>query len=88
MTSTDPETWGNHAWNLTQVDNAWYLVDLTGDGGFPGICGYSYFLVGTPKFSEGYRYESTSGSDENIGTVSYSAIPAISATAYEWEGRP
>ena len=88
MTSTDPETWGNHAWNLTQVDNAWYMVDITGDGGFPGICGYSYFLVGAPTFSAGYRYESTGGADENIGTVSYSAIPAISATAYEWAGRP
>ena len=88
MTSTDPETWGNHAWNVTEVDKNWYLVDITGDGGFPGLCGYSCFLVGTPKFSEGYRYESTSGSDENIGTVSYSAIPAISSSAYEWEGRP
>ena len=88
MTSTDPETWGNHAWNLTQVDNAWYVVDITGDGGFPGICGYSYFLVGAPIFSAGYRYEGTGGADENIGTVSYSAIPAISATTYEWADRP
>ena len=84
MTSTEPETWGNHAWNLTEVDGAWYLVDITGDGGFAGMCGYSQFLLGTNTFSTSYSYESTGGVNENIADVAYTALPTVSTTDYEW----
>ena len=88
MTSTEPETWGNHAWNLVEVDDVWYLMDITGDGGFPGMCGYSCFLLGTDSYSSSYRYEGTGGSDENVGDVSYTALPTVSTANYEWAERP
>lgn len=88
LTSSNPETWGNHAWNLTEVDDAWYLVDITGDGGFPGVCGYSNFLLGADSASASHRYESTGGTNDNIGDVSYTALPMLSATDYEWAERP
>lgn len=88
MTSTDPETWGNHAWNLVEVDDVWYLMDITGDGGFPGMCGYSCFLLGSNSYSSSYRYEGTGGSDENVGDVSYTALPMVSTTNYDWAERP
>lgn len=69
ITSTVNQTWGNHAWNITEVDDSWYLVDITGDGAFPDICGYSKFLLGTNSFSDSYKYEGTGGADEDRKSV-------------------
>ena len=87
-TSTTSDSWGNHAWNIAEVDGSWYMVDITADGGFAGMCGYSGFLTGSNTYSEGYRYESVSGSDENVGSVSYNALPTVSTTDYDWAERP
>ena len=87
-TSTTSDSWGNHAWNIAEVDGSWYMVDITADGGFAGMCGYSGFLTGSNTYSEGYRYESVSGSDENVGSVSYNALPVVSTTDYDWAERP
>lgn len=84
-TKTEPETWGNHAWNLTQADGVWYLVDITGDGSFPNQCGWNYFLRGSDWFSASYKYESTGGGNENIGAVAYITLPVVSASDYVWE---
>lgn len=88
MTSSTEETWGNHAWNITEVDDVWYMVDITGDGGFPGLCGHSNFLIGTNTYSANYKYESTGGANENTSSVGYTSLPTISATDYYWEDRP
>ena len=88
MTSSTSGNWGNHAWNLTAVDIVWYLMDTTTDGGFPGICGYRAFLLGTDSYSETYKYEGTGGSDENVSNVAYSALPTVSKTDYDWAERP
>ena len=88
MTSLTNETWGNHAWNVTEVDDLWYMVDITGDGGFPGLCGHSNFLIGTNTYSSNYKYESTGGANENTDSVGYTSLPTISATDYDWAERP
>jgi len=88
MTSPDPETWGNHAWNLSEVDGVWYLMDITGDGGFTGMCGYRSFLLGTDTFSASYSYEGTGGVNENVGDNAYTTLPAVSTSDYEWAERP
>ena len=36
---------GEHAWNVTQLDGDWYHVDVTFDGSYNGVPGYSYFNV-------------------------------------------
>ncbi len=87
-TSTTTDSWGNHAWNIAEVDGLWYMVDITADGGFAGMCGYSGFLTGSNTYSEDYRCESVSGSDENVSSVSYSALPTVSTTNYDWVERP
>lgn len=81
-TSSVNDTWGNHAWNYVQLDDKWYLMDLTTDGGFPGICGYSAFLRGQNYFDENYRLTSTDGVDSNLGGV-YAELPALASTDYD-----
>lgn len=80
-TSTVNDTWGNHAWNFVELDGQWYLMDLTTDGGFPGICGYSAFLRGADYFSENYRLESSDGVNGNLGGV-YAFVPELAPTTY------
>lgn len=81
-TSTVNDTWGNHAWNFVEVDGAWYVMDLTTDGGFPGICGHAAFLRGQDYFEENYRLTSTEGVNANLGGV-YTALPTLASTSYE-----
>lgn len=81
-TSTQNDEWGNHAWNYVQLDGNWYLMDLTTDGAFPGICGYSAFLKGDPYLQENYRLTNTEGGDANLDGV-YQSLPTLSATDYD-----
>ncbi len=81
-TSTDTDTWGNHAWNFVQVDGEWYLADITTDGGFPGICGYSAFLRGQDYFNKNYRLTTTSGINENTDNI-YTVLPTLAKTTYD-----
>lgn len=81
-TSTETDTWGNHAWNFVQVDGEWYLADITTDGGFHGICGYSAFLRGQDYFDKNYRLTTTSGVNENTDNI-YSKLPTLAKTSYE-----
>ena len=80
-TSSVNDTWGNHAWNFVEADGRWYLMDLTTDGGFPGICGYTAFLRGQDYFSENYRLTSSDGVDANLNGV-YQSLPELSAKDY------
>ena len=81
-TSTTDDTWGNHAWNYVQVDGRWYLMDLTTDGAFPGVCGYSAFLKGQSYFQTNYRLTSTDGSDPNLSGI-YTALPTLATADYD-----
>lgn len=81
-TSTVNDTWGNHAWNFVQLDDKWYLMDLTSDGGFPGVCGYTAFLRGQDYFSENYKLTSKDGSDPNLNGV-YKSLPSLASTTYD-----
>lgn len=60
---------GNHAWNIVQIDGKWYYADSTWDAAFSedaasGTGSYQYFLKGTSDFdslekpycSEGIHY--------------------------------
>ncbi len=80
-TSSVNDTWGNHAWNFVELDDQWYLLDFTTDGGFPGICGYSAFLRGQEYFAENYRLTSTDGVNANLAGV-YQSLPALSPVDY------
>ncbi|MCF0195495.1 MAG: hypothetical protein HUK00_10025 [Bacteroidaceae bacterium] len=80
MTSTDPETWGNHAWNFVQIDDRWYLVDMTADGAFPGHTGYVGFLRGQSYFDQNYRLTDSTGADAN---ANYKSLPTLSPTDYK-----
>lgn len=80
-TSSVNDTWGNHAWNFVQVDGKWYLMDLTTDGGFAGICGYSAFLQGQDYFLENYKLTYKDGSDPNLNGM-YQTLPTLEATSY------
>lgn len=81
-TSSVNDTWGNHAWNFVQLNGKWYLMDLTTDGGFAGICGYSAFLRGQDYFSENYKLTSKDGSDPNLNGV-YQSLPTLAPTTYD-----
>ncbi len=84
-TSDNPETWGNHAWNSTEVDGNWYLVDTTSDGGFPNTCGWNYFMLGNSSMTGSYNYVDTSDFDQNCGTTAYTALPTLATDDYAWE---
>lgn len=86
-TSSETDTWGNHAWNFVQVDGEWYLADITTDGGFPGICGYSAFLRGQDYFDKNYRLTTTSGINENTDNI-YSVLPTLAKTTYDPNKNP
>lgn len=79
LTSTTNNTWGNHAWNFVQVNGKWYLMDLTTDGGFAGICGYTAFLRGQDYFSENYKLTYKDGSNPNS---IFKSLPTLEATTY------
>lgn len=82
-TSSVNNEWGNHAWNFVEVDGKWYLMDLTTDGGFAGVCGYSAFLRGQDYFSENYKLMSKNGSSGEIDNNSmYKFIPSLEAITY------
>lgn len=80
-TSSVNDSWGNHAWNFVEVDGQWYLMDLTSDGGFPGICGYTAFLRGQDYFAENYHLTSSEGVNGNLEGV-YASLPELAATTY------
>lgn len=63
LTKPEEDLWGTHAWNFVEVDNKWYLIDMTADGSFPGIVGHDGFLRGKDYFEQSYRpcYPSTDG---------------------------
>ncbi len=84
-TSDVNDTWGNHAWNITEVDGNWYLVDTTSDGGFPNSCGWGYFLLGNSSMTGRYDYFDTYDSDQNCSTTAYTALPALATDDYAWE---
>lgn len=81
QTSTVNDTWGNHAWNFVQLDNEWYLMDLTSDGGFPGIVGHDAFLRGAAYFNEHYRFAAPGGTNPNTNGT-YTSLPALSTNDY------
>lgn len=81
QTSTVNDTWGNHAWNYVRVDGQWYLMDLTSDGGFPGIVGHEAFLRGANYFNAHYRLLSAAGTNPNLGGI-YQSLPTLSAEDY------
>ncbi len=83
-TSDSPETWGNHAWNYVQIDGVWYLVDITADGGFPGVCGHVAFLKGKDYYNANYKVTYVDGSNGNVNTTSYKSIPEISDVDYSF----
>jgi len=71
-------TWGAHAWNLVEVDNQWYLVDCTSDGGLGGI-GHRAFLKGQDYFDANYTYNyNGTGGNENL--TAYPTLPTLSPT--------
>lgn len=81
QTSTVSDTWGNHAWNFVQLDGQWYLMDLTSDGGFPGIVGHDAFLRGQSYFDEHYRYGAPGSANPNLNGI-YQSLPALAAEDY------
>lgn len=88
LTSDNPETWGNHAWNFVQVDGKWYLADVTTDGAFPGVCGYSAFLKGQDYFDANYKLTNVSGGNDNTGNKVYTVLPTLSKNAYDPNEQP
>jgi len=79
-TSTTNDTWTNHSWNYVKLDGQWYMMDLTTDGGFPNVVGYSAFLKGQTYLNTNYRLYSTDGTDPN---ALYGTLPTLSATDYD-----
>ena len=43
--------WGEHAWDMVQIDGYWYQVDPTWDSE-SSVMGYKYFLGGTETFKK------------------------------------
>lgn len=57
---------GNHAWNIVQINQKWYYADSTWDAGFSaevmeGTYRYQYFLKGTSDFDSLEEPYSTEG---------------------------
>ncbi len=84
-TSDVNDEWGNHAWNINEIDGNWYLVDTTSDGGFPNACGWNYFLLGSSAMTGRYNYLDTSNSDQNCAATAYTALPVLTPDNYAWE---
>ena len=59
-----------HAWNLVQLDGAWYHIDCTGDEG--STPQHDLFLCTDTEMLHGYRWEQT-------------AYPPADGTAYRYE---
>lgn len=81
QTSTVNDTWGNHAWNYVKLAGQWYLMDLTTDGGFPGIVGHEAFLRGAAYFNVHYRLLNAQGTNPNLGGI-YQSLPVLSEEDY------
>ncbi|HKM29037.1 MAG TPA: transglutaminase domain-containing protein [Anaerovoracaceae bacterium] len=61
---------GEHAWDVVKLDNEWYHVDVTFDGGNSGNPGYNYFNVpDSVKDNGSYPWD-------------HSEIPACDGTKY------
>jgi len=83
QTSSQDNTWGNHAWNHVKIGDNWYMCDLTNNGGLVGgSVGHRYFLVGKTKVNQIHSYLYTDGSDPNTGTGRYNSLPELSSDDY------
>lgn len=52
----------DHAWNLVQIDNKWFHIDLTWDDPVPdtpGYVGYSYFLIPDQVMEQDHQWKNT-----------------------------
>lgn len=52
----------DHAWNIVQIDNKWFHIDLTWDDPVPdtpGYIGYSYFLVPDEIMEKDHQWKSS-----------------------------
>jgi hypothetical protein len=48
----------SHAWNMVEIDNKWYHVDVTnGNTGFDDYCTYQYLLIPTSKMEQSVLIE-------------------------------
>lgn len=80
ITSTVNNTWENHSWNYVKLDGQWYMMDLSTDGGFAGVCGHSAFLKGQ-EYQDGlYSLLSLDDTDPN---ALYGTLPTLSTTDYD-----
>jgi len=85
QTSSENDTWVNHAWNHVCIDGTWYMCDLTSDGGLVGAFGYRYFLLGQTSATRIHRYTTTDGGDPNTDSRGYSSLPSLSEIDYKMD---
>lgn len=73
LQNRETDNWVNHAWNFMEVDGKWYLLDMTTDGGFPGVCSHAAFLKGQDYYQNNYRLTSIQGDVFGV----YGRIPTL-----------
>lgn len=73
LQNRETDNWVNHAWNFMEVDGKWYLLDMTTDGGFPGVCSHAAFLKGQDYYQNNYRLTSIQGDVFGV----YDRIPTL-----------
>ncbi|MBE5800743.1 MAG: hypothetical protein E7319_00455 [Clostridiales bacterium] len=77
---SNPNTWGNHAWNLAKLDGQWYHIDCTWDD--PGQGGserHQYFCVSDETLALDHRWNRPDDLFDSDGMV----VPAAPGGKYE-----
>jgi len=69
-----------HAWNLLEIEDVWYGVDLTWDDNNQSTAPYRYFCVSASVMAEDHTPDLPTG----VGMDFLYALPAVSEYGLEW----